>query len=68
MGGTLSCTNIQNEALLNDLQLIKSCLRLINSSIKASDYDFTTDKDIHNAVAGIDNMLNRIKKNIGSDI
>ncbi|MDR7075582.1 hypothetical protein J2Y03_000570 [Neobacillus niacini] len=67
--------NLKNEDLLskkaitNDLALIKSCLKLINSSIKVNrnnggNFSVVSNKELHNLVSSVDVALNKIKKNI----
>jgi hypothetical protein len=51
----------------NDLALIKSCLRLINASIKASGDNFSADPEVHKLIDDVEKMLIRIKNNIGSE-
>lgn len=67
--------NLKNEDLLskkainNDLALIKSCLKLINSSIKVNknngeDFSVLADEKLHDLVTNVDTVLSKIKKNI----
>lgn len=56
-------------AINNDLALIKSCLKLINSSIKANKnngeiFSVLADEKLHGLVTSVDTVLSKIKKNI----
>jgi hypothetical protein len=60
---------LSKKGINNDLALIKSCLKLINSSIKVSksngeDFSTSADEKLHDLVTSVDTILTKIKRNI----
>ncbi|USK33516.1 phosphoglycerate mutase [Bacillus sp. F19] len=60
---------LSKTAIETDLKLIKSCLRLINSTIvlakeKNEDFSAAENKELHDLVGKVDRNLNRIKVSI----
>lgn len=61
--------HINKEAVKTDLQLIKTCLRLINQTIiltkrRGETFTASENEEIHLLISKIDRDLNRIKVNI----
>ena len=60
---------LNKSAIIADLALIASCLRLLNANISYSkshgeDFSVSENEEIYKLISKIDKNLNRIKKNI----